>query len=307
MKPRLSPDRIASFLKERYPGSVDKVRALTEGEERQVFAFRHNQESLVIRIASGLDGFLKEAFVSRTFGGGAVPVPEVISSGQVDDDHAFCITPLMSGATLQAVDRPTLLRLVTEVDRVLNAIYALDPGETTGYGPFNRHGTGAFRSWSAFMAQPLEEQLDPGDVEIDRRRYRNALRRLERLIPACPETRKLVHGDFGSNNVLTDGDLISGVLDWESALFGDPLYDQANILYWAPWLECMRIQADHLTSSPAYRADPVARARFRCYQLHIGLRQLASSASEGDLGMRRWHERRIDDLDAGDSGSAPRS
>jgi aminoglycoside phosphotransferase (APT) family kinase protein len=38
-----------------------------------------------------------------------------------------------------------------------------------------------------------------------------------------------VHGDFGSNNVLADGEHITGVVDWSEAMIGDPLYDVANI------------------------------------------------------------------------------
>jgi hygromycin-B 4-O-kinase len=300
VKTRLTPDQIASFLNARSAragtGAVDRFRPLVEGEERQVFAFRHDRQSLVIRIAPRIRGFLIEAYVSRTFGGGAVPIPEVFSCGQIDENHAFCITPLMPGTTLQDTDSATIHGLASEVEWVLNAIHALDPGETTGFGSFDQYGTGAFSSWRAFLAQPLEEQLDPGEAQIDRRRHRNALRHLERLIDACPDTRQLVHGDFGSNNVLTDGNVITGVLDWESALFGDPLYDQANILYWAPWLACMRILADRLTRLPVYRDDPGTRTRLHCYQLHIGVRELTGSVREGDSRMLRWHEHRISDL-----------
>ena len=40
----------------------------------------------------------------------------------------------------------------------------------------------------------------------------------------------LLHGDLGSHNVLTDGDRLLGLIDWEDALAGDPVYDVA---FWA--------------------------------------------------------------------------
>jgi Ser/Thr protein kinase RdoA (MazF antagonist) len=40
----------------------------------------------------------------------------------------------------------------------------------------------------------------------------------------------LLHGDLGSHNVLTDGDRLLGLIDWEDALVGDPVYDVA---FWA--------------------------------------------------------------------------
>ncbi len=40
----------------------------------------------------------------------------------------------------------------------------------------------------------------------------------------------LLHGDLGSHNILTDGDRLLGLIDWEDALSGDPVYDVA---FWA--------------------------------------------------------------------------
>jgi aminoglycoside phosphotransferase (APT) family kinase protein len=37
--------------------------------------------------------------------------------------------------------------------------------------------------------------------------------------------RALVHGDYGLNNILIDGDRVSTVLDWEFAHIGNPAYD----------------------------------------------------------------------------------
>jgi hygromycin-B 4-O-kinase len=50
------------------------------------------------------------------------------------------------------------------------------------------------------------------------------------LIRYIPEERKLVHGDYGYGTVLSDHQEITGVLDWESALFGDPLYDIGHLI-----------------------------------------------------------------------------
>ncbi len=40
----------------------------------------------------------------------------------------------------------------------------------------------------------------------------------------------LLHGDLGSHNVLSDGDRVLGLIDWEDAVAGDPVYDVA---FWA--------------------------------------------------------------------------
>lgn len=42
----------------------------------------------------------------------------------------------------------------------------------------------------------------------------------------------LVHGDLIIHNLLTDGRNLTGVLDWELALFGDPDYDLFRLFYY---------------------------------------------------------------------------
>ncbi len=42
----------------------------------------------------------------------------------------------------------------------------------------------------------------------------------------------LVHGDLIIHNLLTDGKKLTGVLDWEFSLWGDPDYDLARIWYY---------------------------------------------------------------------------
>lgn len=42
----------------------------------------------------------------------------------------------------------------------------------------------------------------------------------------------LVHGDLIIHNLLTDGRNLTGVLDWELALFGDPDYDLLRLFYY---------------------------------------------------------------------------
>jgi hygromycin-B 4-O-kinase len=95
---------------------------------------------------------------------------------------------------------------------------------------------------------------------------------LEHLLSACPETRALIHGDFGSNNVLTHDGAITGVIDWSEAAIGDSLYDVANILFWRPWLPCMELQARYFESQ---RPDLLAHTeRLLAYQLRIGLAEI---------------------------------
>ena len=63
---------------------------------------------------------------------------------------------------------------------------------------------------------------------------------MDALLPAVTEIRKLLHGDFGSNNLIVNGERVAAVLDRDCAVYGDPLYEVASAYFWSPWLMCMR-------------------------------------------------------------------
>lgn len=87
---------------------------------------------------------------------------------------------------------------------------------------------------------------------------------------------------------------ITGVIDWSEALFGDPLYDIANIFFWRPWLDCMESQANFFEKEQPDRLEQ--RQRLRCYQVRIGLELIFQAASEKDDKMVRWATSRCQEL-----------
>jgi hygromycin-B 4-O-kinase len=101
--------------------------------------------------------------------------------------------------------------------------------------------------------------------------------------PALPERRELVHGDLLAGNVLIDShDRVAGVIDWGNSLAGDPAFDPAWLMFWAPW---------HPGIDPAHigeRAldvvgeDDIA-GRLLCYQLHIAADGLQYQAFAGEI------------------------
>lgn len=70
---------------------------------------------------------------------------------------------------------------------------------------------------------------------------------LRRNLPPNDAPARVIHGDFGLNNVLFDNDRVSAVLDWETLGIGDPAYELAYLrdplssrALWEPFLEAYR-------------------------------------------------------------------
>jgi hygromycin-B 4-O-kinase len=94
-----------------------------------------------------------------------------------------------------------------------------------------------------------------------------------RLAVHCPEERVLIHNDFWFENVLSEGERITGVIDWANALYGDPLYEVARLSWGAAWPgwwydDGVMLLRERFGSAPGYAE------RLACYQCHIGLDDL---------------------------------
>lgn len=272
-KPYLSHDALRRFL-----GDMPNLVPMTEGEESRVFG----NDDFILRVNEDIEGFRKDDFVYKTFAGADLPIPEIIEIDHLADGSAFCLSRRAKGRTLQDLSTRELPLVLDAVARVMAAIANCHPTASKGFGRFDASGVAPHASWRDFLLHPVT--LDWECAKLGGVTY--LLDLLRELAGHCPEHRALVHGDFGSNNVLTDGTEITAVIDWSEALYGDPLYDLANILFWRPWLDCMEFQARWFET---HRPDLLQPAAYlRCYQLHIGLGQVWASARAGHDSDRDW-------------------
>lgn len=243
----------------------------------------------MIRINKCIVGFQKDAYAYSHFQSAKAPIPKVTQLGYIDERHAFCLTEKMPGITLQDVDGQMLKRLLQPTTDVWFALADCAINHTTGFGDFDAWGQGIYSMWSQFLLSILDLQISNwSDVfpPESQKIFEEVLAAFTSLVPYCPEERSLIHGDFGANNVLTDGQHITAVLDWANAKYGDPLFDVATALFWSPWLDCMAAQAAYF--EPYTSRLPHSHERLVCYQLYIGLAEIYDSALRQKREMAQW-------------------
>jgi hypothetical protein len=73
------------------------------------------------------------------------------------------------------------------------------------------------------------------------------LARSKRATRSCTSSSGIVprnaisfHDDLINRNLLVDGDRISAFLDWGSSMYGDFLYDIAQLIFYQPWFPAWR-------------------------------------------------------------------
>ena len=97
-----------------------------------------------------------------------------------------------------------------------------------------------------------------------------------------PEQRALIHNDLwlDASNLLVQNGRVTGVIDWSNALYGDPLYEVARILWgtnWPGWWG----EADVALVRDRFSVASDFDVRMACYSCHIGLDDLRYYAKNG--------------------------
>lgn len=249
------------------------IKRMSEGQESEAFQVTSEGRQFALRINSRIDGFLKDKLAHDRFSSSWLPIPRVVQLGRHDDRHAYCLSELVPGYTLQDAHHTTLSQLAPMVDDIHQRI-SDSAVLGMGFGPFDADGRAPFASWREYLESdlPLFSALC---AETGSSLIQLAIDTYSHLVQFCPEERRLVHGDFGANNVLTDGTHITGVIDWEDALYGDPLFDVAIAFVWSFHLVCMDVQRNYwqcvLSGSESFQE------RILCYQVKIMLNEIDSA------------------------------
>lgn len=115
---------------------------------------------------------------------------------------------------------PARSRLIGELDRTLAQVRALDPARWPAPGP----------DWAALW-QDLAERATLAELPVEIRDHHAALAEVAAATAASAPLR-VFHGDLGGVNCRIDPatGAITGLLDWDSAVVGDPATDIAAVL-----------------------------------------------------------------------------
>lgn len=186
---------------------------------------------MILRLAPELEAFEKERYASEHFSS-RLPIPRLAKLGTFDENIYFAVSVRAPGDVLANLDQATvdemLPQFIALIDDIRNTQLPLPPT----FGWWERSGEGLNRTWNSYLL-PISSsdgyhwpQL-MREGRVDCQLLQMAQEVLATLTRFCPEERHLIHGDFGLQNVLSDGQSITGVIDWGEARYGDFLYDVA--------------------------------------------------------------------------------
>lgn len=272
---------------------VELTPVITQGMETQAFRVTDGREVGCLRIGSSLRSFRKDAWAHDCFGE-FLPVPRVWELGELPDGSAFCLTSWAEGRSLQDLTIEEIAGVTPQVFDAWTRLQAGATDEITGFGDIDPDT----------LAGPFDSQADRLKVElVAARRWSSdwverrsgvvseILETYEGLMELCPSERSVIHGDWGTNNILASADRVTSVLDWEAAGIGDPLQDVAGRFwaFWPPVSDCVTALASyadrHLSHLPNYQE------RVLCYDLQAGLSEITAclDGGESEFAVRCLH------------------
>jgi hygromycin-B 4-O-kinase len=277
-KTEVAPENIEGFITSHgYTGAT--FEPVEGGELSQAYFFSTANGDMVLRINTTDEGFLKDKYAAEHFASDTLPIPPVRNIGQLAEDKYFAVSDRAHGKVLESFSLDAIRALMPQIIAVVDAIHATPPnGE--GYGWLRLDGSGHASSWH----QALDQMQSTDDeklakVEFFEKEYYDHVRaEAEAYYQYCPDIRQLIHGDL-SGNTLSDGARITGVIDWHSAMYGDPLWDIAWLDFWAGTRGYAEAFRQHYAQQN--RLPDNFNERLTCYKLIIGANSLAFFAKSG--------------------------
>jgi hygromycin-B 4-O-kinase len=267
-KPMIDGDVVLERITEAI-GPVSDWTAITEGENSQAYSAVADGRAVVIRVNLRREGFDLDAWAAKVLPSQGIAVPEVLAVGAVGEAW-FCASTRLPGTRLCDLDGEAIKDAASAVAETLRRIGDTPLPGRQGFGGIDpATGDGRNPSWADAVAWGVPkvwpELSDPAERAFLEHLSEATLAEVE----ALPDFDRLVHGDYSADNLIVAEDGAIGVIDWECAMIGDPLWDLAYQLFWSRAWPVMTPQA---RASANADFTPSELNRLRCYMTVAGLR-----------------------------------
>lgn len=286
---------VRSFLVKHFSTVISQVKPIKGGETSQAFSFGMNDKAYVIRVHTTINDFKKEKYAYEHFASEKIPIPKFISLGKIDNYYFYAITERANGVNLDVLNSKTRKKLVPQLFAILDAIHSVDVSSKSGFGDIEDNGNAHFKSWKDFLLSVnSEDYFHWSEVFkttiLKKDTFDSLYNKLVELVHCCPDERVLLHSDFGFSNVISNGERITGIVDWSLMKYGDPLYDVAWLDLWSDEIPFGKMYKEYVSRKGVLKNY---NERLTCYKTHQGIGALEFFAKSGQEQNYKWLRSRL--------------
>lgn len=297
MAQTITSGEVQQFLSSVFNPLAEQVIWIASGWFSQVFSFKVRETDYIIRLNPYEEDFQKDAFAYQHFARPGLPVPRILQIGQFDRRYCFAISERCPGKALADFEDDIVRQMVPALFETLDTIHRVDVSGFEGWGLRGGDGQGLFGSWPEYLLSLYNQkfifdwQALARNTFLERDVFESAFMVFQNLISYCSSEKSLLHGDFGPHNLVSDGKVITGVLDWADSRLGDYLYDVAYLDYSSEDIFYIELWQQHTARQG--RNEPHFEERIMCYKLHNILNDLAISAIQNKIGYYKRVKKRL--------------
>lgn len=242
--------QIRELLSSKLNREISEVERAKGGLINDVFFVKAGGEELVLRVSPnegpGHPGFEGERWALEECSKAGIPVPKVVGFGQIKASlpkpcQYLLITkipgePLLSSLPkkiayfLNPEEKERLKDLVEEAGGVLKKVHQIRP---RGFGNLGVGGEGTYSTWREFLEGKYKTDNLVGYLTGRRLITKKTGEKLKKVLTSEKNRLELaspalLHGDFYYDHIFVHEGKISGTIDFEDCLGGDPLWDLAR-------------------------------------------------------------------------------
>jgi aminoglycoside phosphotransferase (APT) family kinase protein len=212
---------------------------LLEGHGNEVHAITTaDGQDLVVRIGHRVGAsFESESWPISAARSAGLPVPQTLLVDRAEIDGKHVPVQVQQRVPGRPVHRlfdelpdEDLTTLTIKAGRLLAALHGIRP---PGVGPIDPQGN-TDETWpppsNAMVAAMVERNRQLAHQGFERALLDAPLEAVTANVELLDEAPvSLIHGDWRTTNVLSDGTSITGIVDWEGSRGGDPAFDFAGV------------------------------------------------------------------------------
>lgn len=216
-----------------------------------------------------------EARVLRCLGQLGQPVPEILNGPALCDGTPYTLQTVLPGNSLSSIELPAPCKadLLTNGIRRLHALTL--PSELAP---------------KITLMGVLVDMLSRPSAWRRDDFFRGAARKLRRMLLEIDDPLVFSNGDYLPGNFMTDGERITGFLDFEFAAFQDPLYGLAKFELMPPGtVEAIPLRIPYLETHGKSARDLAPRLALRCLALLASRIDFKAPDKYGEWLLERLH------------------
>ncbi|HZO86799.1 MAG TPA: aminoglycoside phosphotransferase family protein [Chthonomonadaceae bacterium] len=180
------------------------------------------EAEVVLRIARNREGVAREAIIFPVLARFGLPVPSVLAGPVLDPDApeagSMTVNSLLPGETLQAISCASAAGLELAIGLLIEAVSRLH--QLTE--PLRQQAAAQLLPRKTLLSD-LQLLIHSGNRWVQEPLFEEAVSRLLPIVAAIQTPLVFSNGDYQPANFLSDGNRLTGFVDFEKACFEDPL------------------------------------------------------------------------------------